>query len=48
MTKEAVTSDVTPPAQQGSSYTVVEVLATIALIWYLAVVIVCTVGYTQL
>ncbi|KAK8187117.1 hypothetical protein IWZ00DRAFT_440825 [Phyllosticta capitalensis] len=48
VTKEAVTSDVTPPAQQGSSYTVVEVLATIALIWYLAVVIVCTVGYTQL
>lgn len=46
--KEAVASDVSPHDNEASSYSLVEILATVALVWYIAVVVVCTVGYTQL
>ncbi|KAF9641476.1 Peptidase A1 [Lasiodiplodia theobromae] len=44
--KEAAASNVLP--DESSPFAPVEVLATIALVWYVAVVVVCTVGYTQL
>lgn len=46
--KEAVASTVPPHRHESDSFTFVEVLATVALVWYIAVVVVCTVGYTQL
>lgn len=44
--KEAAASNVLP--DESSPFAPVEVLASIALVWYVAVVVVCTVGYTQL
>ncbi|EOD51211.1 putative ceramide glucosyltransferase protein [Neofusicoccum parvum UCRNP2] len=46
--KEAVASGVSPHDNAAAPFTVMEVLATVALVWYAAVVVVCTVGYTQL
>ncbi|KAH7042691.1 hypothetical protein B0J12DRAFT_206098 [Macrophomina phaseolina] len=46
--KGAVASDVSPHDNEASSFSLVEILATVALVWYVAVVVVCTVGYTQL
>ncbi|KAL1644394.1 Ceramide glucosyltransferase [Diplodia intermedia] len=47
--KEAAASHVSlDDSEPSSSFTLVEALAAVALVWYLVVVVVSTVGYTQL